>query len=149
MKSKLVIASIAISIALAASACGGDDAGTVASNDDTRTVKIEMRDIAYSIKSLDVKKGETIKFTFDNAGKVDHDAFVGDEMAQADHEKEMSSGSTSDMSMDRSADSNAITVKPGKTGELTYTFDKAGTLLIGCHEPGHYEAGMKITVTVA
>lgn len=149
MKSKLVIATIVISIAAAASACGGDDASTVASSDNTRTVKIQMRDIAYSIKKLDVKKGDTIKFVFDNTGKVAHDAFVGDEMAQAQHEKEMSGGSNSGTSMSTSANSNGITVKPGKTGEITYTFDEAGTLLIGCHQPGHYDAGMKITVTVA
>ncbi len=51
--------------------------------------------------------------------------------------------------MHHGGDSNAITVKPGKTGSLTYTFDKAGETIIGCHENGHYDAGMKIAVTVA
>jgi uncharacterized cupredoxin-like copper-binding protein len=46
-------------------------------------------------------------------------------------------------------DMNAITVEPGKAGQLTHTFDKTGTVEIGCHEPGHYAAGMKIAVTVA
>jgi uncharacterized cupredoxin-like copper-binding protein len=40
-------------------------------------------------------------------------------------------------------------VAPGDTGELTYTFDEAGPLEVGCHEPGHYDAGMKIAVNVA
>jgi uncharacterized cupredoxin-like copper-binding protein len=31
---------------------------------------------------------------------------------------------------------------------LTTRFDRAGTFEIGCHEPGHDTAGMKITVTV-
>lgn len=146
MKSKFVI--VALVLAVLAAACGGDDS-TVASSDGARTVKVEMRDISYSIKTLDVTKGETIKFEFSNTGKAEHDAFVGDEMAQTDHEKEMSSGSNSGMSTDHGSDPNAITVKPGKTGELTYTFDKAGTILIGCHETGHYAAGMKISVTVA
>jgi uncharacterized cupredoxin-like copper-binding protein len=43
---------------------------------------------------------------------------------------------------------NALSLKAGETGSLTMTFAKAGSLLIGCHEPGHYEAGMKATVTV-
>ena len=38
--------------------------------------------------------------------------------------------------------------EPGKSGDLTYRFDEAGTYEIGCHEPGHYAAGMKITVNV-
>ena len=38
---------------------------------------------------------------------------------------------------------NAVSVKPGKTGSLTMTFAEAGTLIVGCHEPGHYAAGMR------
>lgn len=148
MKHRRVIAVLALTVA---AACGGDDSGTAASHGGTRTVKVEMRDIAYSIKTLDVKTGETVKLEFTNRGKVEHDAFIGDEMAQADHEKEMASGgSDSSMTgMDHSADSDAITVKPGGNGALTYTFDKAGTVLIGCHKRGHYATGMKIAVTVA
>jgi uncharacterized cupredoxin-like copper-binding protein len=44
---------------------------------------------------------------------------------------------------------DALTVEPGKTGELQHTFDAAGETLIGCHEPGHYEAGMRVAVTVS
>jgi len=45
-------------------------------------------------------------------------------------------------------DADAIVVEPGETGTLTHTFDDAGTVEIGCHQPGHYGAGMKIAVTV-
>ena len=44
--------------------------------------------------------------------------------------------------------SEMLTVDPGKTATTTHTFDAAGTFLIGCHQPLHYEQGMKITVTV-
>ena len=42
-----------------------------------------------------------------------------------------------------------VVVKPGETGTLTTTFDSNTTLQIGCHQPGHYEAGMKATLTVS
>ena len=42
----------------------------------------------------------------------------------------------------------AIVLQPGESGELSYTFDLPGTYQIGCHQPGHYAAGMKIEVTV-
>jgi uncharacterized cupredoxin-like copper-binding protein len=42
----------------------------------------------------------------------------------------------------------AVTVEPGKTRSITTMFDETGTVLIGCHEPGHWEAGMKATITV-
>ena len=38
--------------------------------------------------------------------------------------------------------------RPGETGSLSMTFAEARSLLIGCHEPGHYEAGMRATLTV-
>ena len=46
-------------------------------------------------------------------------------------------------------ESDAVTVEPGDGGELIHTFDDAGTVEIGCHQPGHYDAGMKIAVDVA
>lgn len=45
--------------------------------------------------------------------------------------------------------SDAITLGPGKTGELTYSFERAGTVEVGCHQPGHYAAGMRVSETVA
>jgi uncharacterized cupredoxin-like copper-binding protein len=41
-----------------------------------------------------------------------------------------------------------ITVDAGDTGELTHTFEAGDELLIGCHQEGHYEAGMKLTVNL-
>lgn len=43
---------------------------------------------------------------------------------------------------------NALSVEPGDTGSLTMTFASAGSIVIGCHEPGHYDAGMKAKLTV-
>ncbi len=42
----------------------------------------------------------------------------------------------------------AIVVQPGDSGELSYAFSEPGTYRVGCHQPGHYAAGMKIDVTV-
>lgn len=44
---------------------------------------------------------------------------------------------------------DGIAVEPGATGTLEYTFEQAGEILAGCHEPGHYEAGMVASMTVA
>ena len=134
-------------LAFVTAACGGGGEGHSAnsgtSSSATRTVNIEMRDIAYSPTAVEVAKGDTVRFVFTNMGKLPHDAFVGDASAQADHEEMMRSGGGGEH------ETAGVTVEPGKTAELEETFDKAGTTFIGCHEPGHYEAGMKITVTVA
>ena len=31
---------------------------------------------------------------------------------------------------------------------MTHTFEQGGTVYLACHEPGHWEAGMKSTIQV-
>ena len=129
-----------------AAGCGGSDHESHGSSADakaTRTINVVMKEFAYEPAAVTVNAGETVKFVFRNEGAVVHDAFLGDEAAQAEHEREMAAG-------DDHEGHEAIKVDPGKTGELTHTFGKAGeALIIGCHETGHYAAGMKLTVTVS
>ena len=143
---------------LALGACGGgDDNSNTATKDTrpgTRTIKIEMRDIAFSPKQVDVRAGETVRFVFKNVGRVKHDAFIGDEAAQDDHEMQMSGeedgggmmGGGMEQGDGGGKAEGGITVEPGKTGELIHTFEEGDKLLIGCHQPGHYVAGMKATI---
>ena len=138
---RLSLALTGLALAVA-TACSAGDGGSPAPR---RAVDVVMTDIAFSPTTLAVTKGETITFRFRNDGKLDHDAYVGDAAAQQEHEKDMRADKGGGHGHD---DTDAITVKPGQTGELTHTFDEAGTFEVGCHQPGHYAAGMKITVTV-
>ncbi|HVW34928.1 MAG TPA: cupredoxin domain-containing protein, partial [Acidimicrobiia bacterium] len=131
---------------------GGGDMGSTTTAAATRTVDIEMRDIAYSPNAVTVQAGETVRFVFHNAGQIRHDAFLGDAMAQDEHEHEMRSETSASMSGSKDMKSDhgvGILVDPGATGEITHTFQKGDQLLIGCHEAGHYAAGMRITITVS
>ena len=143
---RLKMTVVVAAVALIAAGCGADDDGgaaTGASNE--RTVDVEMVDIAFKPETLTVKKGETVSFRFTNSGKAPHDAFMGDSDAQKDHEEEMREGSGAHHG---SGAEDAITVEPGDTATLTYTFDGPGEIEIGCHQPGHYAAGMKVDVKV-
>lgn len=146
---RLTAAAVALA-GLTLGACGGDDAGDTGASG-TRTIEIEMRDIAFSPAQVDVRAGETVRFVFTNEGKLKHDAFIGDETAQTEHEMQMQdqSGMTS-MGHDGTSTGagEGITVDPGDTGELTRTFQEGKQLIIGCHQPGHYDAGMHIAVNV-
>jgi uncharacterized cupredoxin-like copper-binding protein len=134
---------VVVVLAMLAGSCGSSDDSDGASGG-ARMIDVEMLDVAFSPMSVEVAAGEKVTFVFRNRGKVDHDAFIGDEEAQVDHEREMR-----DMSDMEHGGGDALTVEPGKTRSLTHTFDEPGTTLIGCHEPGHYAAGMKIDVTVS
>ena len=134
---RTALAAASLALATACSSGGGDAKAA-------RTVEITMTDIAFSPAAVTVAKGERVTFRFTNNGKLKHDAFLGDTGEQAEHEREMRDGG----GHGGHGGDDAITVDPGKTGTLTHTFGEAGTTEIGCHEPGHYGAGMKVAVTV-
>ncbi len=132
--------------------CGGDKGAAR-----SQTIDIAMTDNAYQPTKFSVPKGETVTLRFTNDGTVRHEAVLGDDSQQQAHHEKMSSSTMSDgMDMDHgntdhgsgSDDTDAVTVEPGKTGSITTTFDGSGTVLIGCHEPGHWEDGMKATINV-
>jgi uncharacterized cupredoxin-like copper-binding protein len=148
-----IAAMIGVVVTLLA-ACGSDDDSSTAGNEngDARTVEVDMVDIAFEPDTLEIARGETVRFVFTNTGEVAHDAFIGDQDDQAGHEAEMREADDDEGHGGGHGDDdaeNAVTVEPGDTGELTYTFDEAGTLEVGCHQPGHYDAGMTIAVEVA
>src|SRR5713101_7561892 len=141
MRSRLVfLAPVLALAAIAAAGCGGSDPSRSANA--SQPVVIIMRDIAFTPDRVTVPAGRQVRFVFNNTGKLAHQAFIGNDQAQMDHEMGMSS------SMEGMAQGpDAITVQPGQRGTLTHTFGANDRLLIGCHEPGHYAAGMKIAVT--
>lgn len=138
-----VYAVVTAVLAVVLAACGSGGDGAV---DAARTVEIDMVDTAFEPQTVDVEVGERVRFTFHNKGKVAHDAFIGDSAAQQDHEREMQEAGHDGHGAD---DEDAVTVDPGRSKELVHTFDRSGTYEIGCHQPGHYGAGMKVIVEVS
>lgn len=126
--------------------CGGGGGGHDAhSSKADRVVNVTMRDIAFDPATVEVKAGETIRFVFHNEGQIRHDAFIGDEAAQAEHEKEMHEAGADGKGH---GEGHGVTVDPGDIDTLTHTFEAGDMLIIGCHQAGHYAAGMKVAVTV-
>ncbi len=91
--------------------------------------------------------GETITFRLVNEDDTLHDFMLGDEAMQAERDEEMMEMGSEPMEMDD--EPNAVTVRGGQTKELTSTFDEESTVRYGCHQPGHYAAGEKGTITVS
>jgi uncharacterized cupredoxin-like copper-binding protein len=125
--------------ALLTASCGGDPADTDTASDDTtptdQTIEIGMVDIAFEPEMLSVKAGSSVRFVFRNEGALPHQAFFGNEATQ----NELARGKGKRVGVD---------LKPGQARSFVQTFDQPGRLLIGCHIPGHYQAGMKIRLTI-
>jgi uncharacterized cupredoxin-like copper-binding protein len=110
----------------------------------TREVAISAADsLRFDPETVAVKAGEVITFKVTNSGAIAHDFTLGDGATQMEHATAMAA--SAGMSHD---EPNAFTVAPGETKSLTWRFGEPGEVFFGCHTPGHYEAGMKGTVTV-
>jgi uncharacterized cupredoxin-like copper-binding protein len=106
-------------------------------------VKVVMGDtMRFAPDAITVKADEEVTFVVTNEGLIVHEFFVGTEDEQVEHAAEMAAGGMSH------GHDNALSLKAAETGSLTMTFADARSLLIGCHEPGHYDAGMVATLTV-
>lgn len=95
----------------------------------------------YEPSSITVKTGETVRFVVQNKGQVTHEFGIGTRDEQRQHAEMMRA--MPDMKHD---DPNVVTVDPGQRKELIWQFTRAGTFEIACHVPGHYLAGMRMTV---
>jgi len=93
---------------------------------------------------MTVTAGVPVTFVITNGGLLDHEFYLGDATAQAEHEAAMRSDAGT-MAHDRA---NSVAVPPGQTKELTYSFPLHGEWLAGCHVTGHYAGGMRATITV-
>ncbi len=125
-------------------ACGGDGAGG-----DDGVIEISMfDDLRFEPNSVTVTAGEPVTFRVTNEGQVVHEIVIGPEHVQMAHAEAAAEGEMEHGEMDVEGQLAALEVEPGDTDEVTVTFEEAGEMPFGCHEPGHYEGGMFGTVTV-
>lgn len=114
-----------------------------------RTIRIKAEDsMRFVPAKLTIKAGQTVKFVITNVGKLKHGLVLGPKSEQKEHEKEMEAMMHSGKTHMGHSDPNEVTLPPGTTKTLIWTFTKPGTYQYACHEPGHYAAGMFGTLTV-
>jgi uncharacterized cupredoxin-like copper-binding protein len=106
-------------------------------SDSDREIEVEALDeLEFDPPLIKAEAGETITFVVTNTGSTEHEFVLGDAAYQQTHADGMGHGAA------MSDTENAVTLVPGETKEVTWTFTEAGEVLFGCHEPGHYEGGM-------
>lgn len=113
----------------------------------SRTVEIRITDadgdMAFLPATLEVKRGEQIKFVLSNAGAVDHEFLIDTVANNAAHKEAMAA----DPEMQH-AEPNGRRLKPGEKTELVWRFTKPGSFEMACLIPGHYKSGMKGRIVV-
>jgi len=95
---------------------------------------------------IQVKQGETVKISIRNEGQVMHEFVLGTKKELDNHAALMMKFPGMEHSEPYMAH-----VAPGKTGEITWTFNRPGDFDFACLIAGHYQAGMvgKVKVVAA
>jgi uncharacterized cupredoxin-like copper-binding protein len=110
-----------------------------------RTIAVRMLDaMRFEPERVDVRVGETVRFTIRNTGRLLHEFVIGTKEENQAHAALMMK--FPDMEHDEPYMAH---VPPGKTGDLVWTFNRAGAFEFACLIAGHYQAGMAGTVTVS
>jgi uncharacterized cupredoxin-like copper-binding protein len=106
-----------------------------------RTIRVLMlddgRDMRFEPASIEIRKGEQIRFVLENEGTEHHEFMLATVAENRKHGELMKK--FPDMEHD---DPNAKRLDVGQRGELLWKFTKAGEFEFACLIPGHYESGM-------
>jgi len=103
-----------------------------------RTIEITMSDaMRFTPDRIDVKQGETVRFVIKNEGRMLHEFVLGTKKELDEHAALMIKFPTMEHDEPYMAH-----VPAGKTGEIVWTFNRAGDFDFACLIAGHYQAGM-------
>jgi uncharacterized cupredoxin-like copper-binding protein len=115
----------------------GPDVPAIGTAQVPRIAPITMSDtLRFDPDTEPVAPGETVSFVLLNAGTVTHEFAVGPQ-APVDADE-----------IDGTIVKEAADIAAGHVAEVTYTFSASGPFSYACHVPGHFEAGMKGSVTL-
>lgn len=110
-----------------------------------RTLKVTMTDnMRFTPDRLEVRQGETVRIVLSNAGKMLHEFVLGTQKELDEHAALMAK--FPNMQHD---EPYMVHVPAGKTGEIVWTFNRAGKFAFACLINGHYQAGMVGSVSVS
>lgn len=124
----------AVAATVGLTACGG---GAQAAG--PKTVVITIHHSRFAPSAVRVAPGGTVRFVVRNTDPIDHEFIVGDQATQDRHE-------VGTDALHR--EPGAVSLAPEATAETVYTFPRTGTMIYGCHLPGHYAYGMRGTITL-
>lgn len=109
----------------------------------SRTVEVDMSEMKYTPASIEVKRGEQIRFVIRNVGEDDHEFLLATTEENLKHAEDMQKHPHM-----AHEEPNAVRLTPKKSAEIVWKFTKAGTFEYSCLIPGHRENGMIGKVTV-
>jgi uncharacterized cupredoxin-like copper-binding protein len=144
---RLSLAAIA-AVGLILIACSPDPSPLIIEGREVRTIELTMTDdMRFELENVEVSQGETVRFIIRNVSSLVHEAYIGTAIEQELRERELA-GLSADQRKETIPYGYGIQIEPFGNGEFVSHFAEAGEFIIGCHEPGHYAAGHRVTIQV-
>ncbi len=112
-----------------------------------RVVELSMTGMRFIPDRVTVKAGELVAFVVTNPNDVAHELYIGTEADQMAHRAMHMAAAAADQAQVPHG-GYGIFLAPHETGVVSYRFDTVGEIMLGCHLPGHWEAGMHAIVVV-
>lgn len=109
-----------------------------------KTIRVVMTDdMRFTPSAIKVRQGDTVRFVVSNRGKLMHETVLGTAREIAEHAELMKKfpGMEHD-------EPYMAHVKPGTSEQMVWTFNQPGEFEFACLMPGHFEAGMRGTISV-
>jgi uncharacterized cupredoxin-like copper-binding protein len=104
-----------------------------------RTINIAMSDdMRFTPSRIELREGETVRLVMTNNGAVLHELVIGTQKELEEHAALMLK--FPDMEHDEPYMAHVPT---GQTGEIVWTFNRAGEFDFACLVAGHFQAGMR------
>ena len=109
-----------------------------------RSITLRMTDdMRFSPDHITVKQGETVRLRVENKGQLLHEVVLGTPATLAEHAQMMLKFPKMEHDEPYMAH-----VAPGQAGDLLWQFNRAGQFDFACLIAGHFQAGMRGTITV-
>ena len=135
MKYRSMLAIVAVLLLAVLAACGGSGS--------SNQVNVSLSEFKIQSSQTTFTSGTTYHFVVTNNGKTNHEFMIAQPMSS-----QMPMGEMDKMALyviDQSQ------LPPGASKSFDYTFPSSQmqkSLEFACHLPGHYEAGMHLTISV-
>lgn len=159
--SALAVVVVALAVLVACSSGPGGPTPPVRPGSSTapREVNIVLKDWVFLPDPVDVVPGETVLLHVVNGGLEIHELVIGDQAVQDAWEAAEASaanpppGPTPVVTVPAGQEGIRVVVPSGQRVDVEWTVPPTaaavGTLVLGCHIPGHWEKGMKAALRVA
>ena len=134
---KILVVLVAAGLLL--TACGGQRA---------TEVKITLTEFGIQSSVTEFQTGVPYRFVVTNEGAVVHELMIMPPLMADQMEMAMDMEALDELALALIEEDD---LSSGATASMDYTFTESapsGTLEFACHTPGHYEAGMKLAITV-